>query len=1052
MSQPSADASSSTPPDSDPKPSSSTAKTEKEQQAPTNSPVVTSHSSHHKQIASSTPISLPDTANTGYSQLLLMDHDERTGSSTKENGPDSVPLTSTNAFSGTLSGTSSPHITSPTTLHHRPGNSLSNTPRTSTESAASATQSTTSHVLLSPKAIVSTPVLSHPDADDHHSILSGEISPNTARPANSVQFRSGDGYAQSIISTTSSDIENLPNAQYFQDVHPLLTSPLASPPHSNDPGAPSIIPTHTVDDLEIRNSIHGGVRNAAGTPDGGPASSRPARLNRSLSVVSIRALNDTVDWIVDQFHRYKRGRRGRMLVRAPRPNEIYYSVFKPPKTMGQTFSLTIDDLQTGKDGYAQPLQATQAEFDAIIDDAIESIESLHINPKLISQGSSGSYFVYNTSGTIVGVFKPKDEEPYGPLSPKWTKWLHRNLFPCFFGRSCLIPNNGYIAEAAASLLDRQLGTHIVPFTDIVHMSAPTFYYRFFDRRNYRLKGKPLPPKIGSLQLFLHDYVQADQFLRDHPLDNTRRLTRTTSFASGFRPPRPESGPHFEWTPQIIAQFREEIEKLVILDYIMRNTDRGLDNWMVKLEWYEDISSDSPEEDNSDDSTVTGSDEDNKKKKKKLIPFIRLGAIDSGLAFPWKHPDEWRSYPFGWLFLPMILIGQPFSQRTRDHFLPLLTSSEWWEESAVVFRHLFSQDTEFSERMFKRQWAVLKGQAFNVVETLKDPEQGPLELVRRTRVMVWDDEMDVPVNVPYDTLSTAIETPLWASHSNFAHPTTSAAAYPPMGPPSTDIWKKRPGTVAGIVNRPYADDPDEIDVATVARRAAQATEEALQNTRNVAPISGSSESAQNGGTTAGDTGHDSTKPLKKGKRMRGSSLILEARYRELEHNSSDHDAGSSSHHSKRSNGATGAVSAKSGSSGVISGSGGSGSTHGAANGDAAGSGAASAAGIAGSGHGHGHIYHHQKPLFEDLIEAPGQKKSTGSNSGNTRSHSDSQTDTGSQQRLEPYRDDPSAAADEDNEGLHNVGFSIAEDFSQASRKVVVERLQTVTSRPPVFTWC
>lgn len=47
-------------------------------------------------------------------------------------------------------------------------------------------------------------------------------------------------------------------------------------------------------------------------------------------------------------------------------------------------------------------------------------------------------------------------------------------------------------------------------------------------------------------------------------------------------------------------------------------------------------------------------------------------------------------------------------------------------------------------MFARQIAVMKGQAWNVVETLKDPEHGPLELTRRARVCVWDDLVDIPV--------------------------------------------------------------------------------------------------------------------------------------------------------------------------------------------------------------------------------------------------------------------------------------------------------------------
>ena len=42
---------------------------------------------------------------------------------------------------------------------------------------------------------------------------------------------------------------------------------------------------------------------------------------------------------------------------------------------------------------------------------------------------------------------------------------------------------------------------------------------------------------------------------------------------------------------------------------------------------------------------------------------------------------------------------------------------------------------------------MKGQAWNVVETLKQEDHGPLELTRRTRVCVWDDLVDVPVAIP-----------------------------------------------------------------------------------------------------------------------------------------------------------------------------------------------------------------------------------------------------------------------------------------------------------------
>ncbi len=66
---------------------------------------------------------------------------------------------------------------------------------------------------------------------------------------------------------------------------------------------------------------------------------------------------------------------------------------------------------------------------------------------------------------------------------------------------------------------------------------------------------------------------------------------------------------------------------------------------------------------------------------------------------------------------------------------------------MALRKVFSQDSDFQERMFAKQIAVMKGQAWNVVETLKTKDHGPLELTRRARVCVWDDLVDIPVAIP-----------------------------------------------------------------------------------------------------------------------------------------------------------------------------------------------------------------------------------------------------------------------------------------------------------------
>ena len=75
----------------------------------------------------------------------------------------------------------------------------------------------------------------------------------------------------------------------------------------------------------------------------------------------------------------------------------------------------------------------------------------------------------------IGVFKPKDEEPYGQLNPKWTKWMQKMCCPCCFGRGCLILNQGYLSEAGASLVDQRLQLNIVPKTKVRMLTCCYLY-------------------------------------------------------------------------------------------------------------------------------------------------------------------------------------------------------------------------------------------------------------------------------------------------------------------------------------------------------------------------------------------------------------------------------------------------------------------------------------------------------------------------------------------------------------------------------------------------
>lgn len=515
-----------------------------------------------------------------------------------------------------------------------------------------------------------------------------------------------------------------------------------------------------------------------------PSSPRRPRRRRTNSGVDIKAINARLErWAEEIKERFKI-RRVKGKSAEDEHLEIYSSVFQPPENVRPaTRQMLGNDYDDGEE------RLSKLEFDDLVESVRTAIE-LGMHPKLISQGSSGSYFARNSGGKVVGVFKPKDEEPYASKNPKWTKWIHRNLLPFAFGRACLIPNLSYVSEAAAYVLDCQLRTGLVPYTDVVGLSSKSFHYDFFERRSYYKKGKQLPEKVGSFQVFLKGYKGATEFFREHPwpdrqggFTNTQSRRKTKRWGESCRPGGTSAAEedtddeetgltegeqnksrHEFWSEELQQSFREELEKLVILDYVMRNTDRGTDNWMIRIDRDRNVAhlvveppgrrnkqkgeaESSKENWHADGYTRRDEGMTASRSRERDLAIPHIGAIDNSLSWPWKHPDAWRSYPFGWLFLPVSLIGRPFSERTRKHFLPLLTSKDWWRDTQVRLRECFELDADFQEKMYARQIAVMKGQAWNVVETLKTPDHGPLELTRRSRMLVWDDIVEVPVAVP-----------------------------------------------------------------------------------------------------------------------------------------------------------------------------------------------------------------------------------------------------------------------------------------------------------------
>ncbi|KAF8386181.1 hypothetical protein PRIPAC_75323 [Pristionchus pacificus] len=214
-------------------------------------------------------------------------------------------------------------------------------------------------------------------------------------------------------------------------------------------------------------------------------------------------------------------------------------------------------------------------------------------PELIPEGSSGSYFVRDIAGQRIAVFKPKDEEPFAPLNPKWPKFFQRVMCFCCFGRACLIPNSGYLSETGASVIDQRLELNVVPKTRVVKLASPAFFY---ERRvcccSYEGAAR-LRPKEGSFQTFVTGYEPADHVIA-----------------------------RWQYDPTLLSEEEKRrfvylFQKMIALDYIIRNTDRHMDNWLIRH--------------------IPGQ-------------TLELAAIDNGLAFPVKHPEvasRLRRFPFKW---------------------------------------------------------------------------------------------------------------------------------------------------------------------------------------------------------------------------------------------------------------------------------------------------------------------------------------------------------------------------------------------------------------------
>jgi phosphatidylinositol 4-kinase type 2 len=141
----------------------------------------------------------------------------------------------------------------------------------------------------------------------------------------------------------------------------------------------------------------------AGGSSPSPNATRHGMRRRSNSGVDIKVINARLERWADQIANKFKFKKDRTHHEHP-PLEILHSVFVAPE--GYRPSTDVEP-----PGVTEEAHMTPEQFDEIVE-SVRTAISKGIDPKLIKQGSSGSYFMRNSEGRIVGVFKPKDEEPY----------------------------------------------------------------------------------------------------------------------------------------------------------------------------------------------------------------------------------------------------------------------------------------------------------------------------------------------------------------------------------------------------------------------------------------------------------------------------------------------------------------------------------------------------------------------------------------------------------------------------------------------------------------
>ena len=221
-----------------------------------------------------------------------------------------------------------------------------------------------------------------------------------------------------------------------------------------------------------------------------------------------------------------------------------------------------------------------------------------------------------------------------------------------------------------------LGLKIVPVTNLVYLSSPSINYKKKVRKQCVMENMQMPLKLGSLQLFADGCEEAKKFFNARILPQEQLLVNIC--------------------------FLLEFQKMVILDYAIRNTDRGMDNWLITKQL---------------DSPAT---------------TIKIIAIDHGLAFPFRHPSQFRSYPYSWSKMPFA--RKPFMEEIQELYLKNVCDVKFWDEVERELEIIFRTDRKFKEEIFQEQMELMRGQLANLADAIEKRES-PFDLTQKQLIII-----------------------------------------------------------------------------------------------------------------------------------------------------------------------------------------------------------------------------------------------------------------------------------------------------------------------------